>query len=206
MPFNFQYSFYIGWILNSSGCQFYADTGMWHHYMRHFNAQLSCLCLDHTNLHYLYCGDLLLLILAALFVVLCGCLLWLHLLMDRCDFTNRFIFFLLFIIVACLFLISVISRLMIFLFVFIDPCLDCQLTFDYYVLCSCCITFWLHRGFNFHVIPFWVHFYGVVWACIDPCGQKIDISSSEIKWGGTDPPFSGDASQGQGSGCTRRVW
>ena len=82
---------------------------------------------------------LLLLIIAACFVILCGYLLCLRFLTDRCNFTTHFTFFSFLIRIGSPFFHSVISRLMRFHSFLFKRFLACHLVFDCCVCCSCCL-------------------------------------------------------------------
>ena len=178
---NTQFLLHLGSIISFSGHQSFVDTCLWwnrtHTFSAHLGFSYIVIFLLSTTLSICINFDaLLLLIIAACFVVSCCCLFFLRFLMYRYDFTARFIFFSLFIVVAQPFGCSAIGCLTRFRFVFLDLCLTSGIVFD---CCGGCIPYGRlqhRRSFPFRILPFLVRFSGVVWACVEPRGQLIAVA------------------------------
>ena len=124
----------------------------------------------------IHCDALILLILAVCHIDLRHCLLCLRFLTDWCNYTSGFTFFSLLIIVGYLFFCSSNSRLVTFCLFFFEICIPCHLKFYCYLCCSSCYPVRVCERFPFWIITFWVRFFGVIWACVEPLSQHTSVT------------------------------
>ena len=103
---------------------------------------------------FIFCDDILLLIPSYCLVVLCRYLFHFCFLMDWCNFTTRFILFLLVVGVEEPFYRSVISCLVRFQIIFNELFFSFHLTFDWCALSISCRTFQLRGCFTTKILPF----------------------------------------------------